>query len=95
MYFNQSATSTVTHLSTNQHQTIPKNKAATNPYQHQKKKIIAQSTTKHQLKAAWIDTQRTYWRREENQTMVETLNWKSSDGGATVQERQREDRRVS
>ena len=36
MYFNQSATSTVTHLSTNQHQTIPKNKAATNPYQHQK-----------------------------------------------------------
>ena len=39
MYFNQSATSTVTHLSTNQHQTIPKNKAATNPYQHQKKKL--------------------------------------------------------
>ena len=38
MYFNQSATLTVTHLSTNQHQTIPKkkNKAATNPYQHQK-----------------------------------------------------------
>ena len=38
MYFNQSATSTVTHLSMNQHQIIPKNKAATNPYQHQKKK---------------------------------------------------------
>ena len=40
MYFNQSATLTVTHLSTNQHQTIPKkkNKAATNPYQHPKKK---------------------------------------------------------
>ena len=38
MYFNQSTTSTVTHLSTNQYQTIPKNKAATNSYQHQKKK---------------------------------------------------------
>ena len=38
MYFNQSATPIATHLSKkkNQHQTIPKNKAATNPYQHQK-----------------------------------------------------------
>ena len=36
MYFNQSATPTATHLSKNQHQSIPKNKAATNPYQHQK-----------------------------------------------------------
>ena len=60
MYFNQSATLTVTHLSTNQHQTIPKkkNKAATNPYQHpkqKKKKKKAHSTTKHQPKAAWKD----------------------------------------
>ena len=38
MYFNQLATPTATHLSMNQHQTIPKNKATTNPYQHQKKK---------------------------------------------------------
>ena len=36
MYFNQLATPTANHLSMNQHQTIPKNKAATNPYQHQK-----------------------------------------------------------
>ena len=78
----------------NQHQTIPKNKAATNPYQHQKK-IIAQSTTKYQPKAAWTDMQRTYWRREENQTMVETLQLKNYGGSARVQEWQHEDQQVS